>query len=279
MSDSLIDGVAKWLATQGYPLEMEIAHLASSAGFEVSQSDYYKDPEDEKFREIDLVLSRQRHVDNFHLGYHLLVECKSGKEKPWLVLSTPNHLLGTETAPRRDPGMRHFTVHGSFIANEYGDDLLLHATFDSLDRIFPRLSIDPTLGYGITEAHGKGNEIPFQAVVGATKAAFSYAERLGGVGLSVPFIFTIPLVITEAPLLSVVYDPGSPTLQISPIQRGLILWKPVVAGRSRMAVYVVQRAHAQAFLEQCRLSADWWLNHPAELLKELHDKRLGNVRA
>jgi len=167
MGGSLIENVASWLETQGYPLEMEIASIAQGCGFDVSQSDYYQDPEDNKYREIDLVLSLSKFSNRFHLSYNLLVECKSGKDKPWLLLSTQNYLKGTETLPTGDPQLRRFTVYGAFIGNDLGQDVLLRATHDQLDNIFPRLSMEDILGYGITQAFAKGNEVPFEGLISA----------------------------------------------------------------------------------------------------------------
>ena len=44
----------KWLNEQGYPLEMQVAESFRKAGFDVSQSDYYLDPETNILREIDV---------------------------------------------------------------------------------------------------------------------------------------------------------------------------------------------------------------------------------
>ena len=92
-------------------------------------------------------------------------------------------------------------------------------------------------------------------------------------GLSIPCAFTIPVLVIDAPLLSVVYAPGSDKLLITQIDRGALLWKHVVAGHSRIGVYVVHRSYAKAFLGECFKSAQWWTQFPDSLLNEAYENR------
>ena len=72
--------VRKWLASQGYPLEMRTARAMRKAGLAVRCSDYYIDPETGKARELDVAASR-----NVAIGEMLnsevcaLIECKAAK--------------------------------------------------------------------------------------------------------------------------------------------------------------------------------------------------------
>ncbi|MCL4303986.1 MAG: hypothetical protein KJ077_50345 [Anaerolineae bacterium] len=56
MSDkkSLETEIIEWLEKQGYPLEMQVASSFKEAGFVVSQSRLYKDPQTSIEREIDI---------------------------------------------------------------------------------------------------------------------------------------------------------------------------------------------------------------------------------
>lgn len=47
--------IRKWLKNQGYPLEMKVASQFRDAGFDVTLSNYYTDPENQANREIDVV--------------------------------------------------------------------------------------------------------------------------------------------------------------------------------------------------------------------------------
>ena len=54
MENDLEKRVADWLKTQGYPLEMRVASALREVGFDVSQSEYYNDPDTQTSREIDV---------------------------------------------------------------------------------------------------------------------------------------------------------------------------------------------------------------------------------
>jgi hypothetical protein len=272
MTESLEGKVASWLRDQGYPLEMEAAWISKSKGFDISQSDYYLDPEINQPREIDLVLKANRFTDRFNLEYSLFVECKSSRDKPWLLFSTENELVGT--VGKEDRSLHALTLYSAFISNDLGGDLLLQSTFDgNLQRLYPRLDTEPTLGYGMTQAFSKETEVPFKALMSATKAALFYVKRFGTLGLSIPFLFATPVVVIDVPLLSVVYTPGSPDLDIREVRRGLLHWKHVVAGRSRIGVYIVNRAEIDSFMNDCYESATWWINANDEKLAAIYSKK------
>lgn len=44
MSEQLEKKIEEWLEKQGYPLETRVARAFRNAGFNVVQSDYYRDP-------------------------------------------------------------------------------------------------------------------------------------------------------------------------------------------------------------------------------------------
>lgn len=77
-----------WLAEQGYPLEMKVAKAFQDAGFIVTQSSYYSDPETATQREIDVVAeSGGEWVDYFLLDVQFAISCKNTVKRPWIVFS------------------------------------------------------------------------------------------------------------------------------------------------------------------------------------------------
>jgi hypothetical protein len=95
----LKDKVKDWLLKEGYPLEMQSAIIFEEAGFQVSQGNYYEDPQTKKAREVDLVASlgkiiRDEDAPNFfesiklQITFRFIVECKSSKRYPWILFST-----------------------------------------------------------------------------------------------------------------------------------------------------------------------------------------------
>ena len=70
-----------WLNKQGYPLEMEVAKSFQEAEFQVSQSEYYIDPESEDSREVDVVASASKSYFRKVVKIKFIVECKVSKDK------------------------------------------------------------------------------------------------------------------------------------------------------------------------------------------------------
>ena len=138
--------------------------------------------------------------------------------------------------------------------------------------LFPRIDTEPTLGYGLTQAFTSGTDIPFKAMTSAIKASLSHVERFGTVFLSIPFLLAIPVLVIEAPLFSVVYDSKSSEFEINEITYGALLWKHVVAHRSRIGIFIVQRNNLEDFLNKCKASADWWSNLDEGFVTEIATK-------
>ncbi|MES9861888.1 MAG: hypothetical protein ABW160_22215 [Candidatus Thiodiazotropha sp. 4PDIV1] len=174
MAESLENKVMSWLDEQGYPLEMEAASIAKAHGFDVSQSDYYIDPEGDEPREIDLVVSSHNFTGKYSKSYNLFIECKSCKKsKPWVVFSNNNELIGH--ANTMDEHLIKMPKHSSYIASEYAKSILLNASANNIiDTIYPRLGVEPYLGHGVTQSFSTAGDIPFKAMMSSTKAAISY---------------------------------------------------------------------------------------------------------
>ena len=74
----LLPNLYEWLQKQGYPLEMEVASALRKKGLWVRQASYYKDPESDKSREIDVICTEAEVLGMAAL--HFVVECKASKK-------------------------------------------------------------------------------------------------------------------------------------------------------------------------------------------------------
>lgn len=83
----LKDRVATWLSEHGYPLEMKDARTLKQDGFGVVQSEYFDDPETGEPRETDVVAYEQSVGSNRQTIFALIAECKSGRDKPWVLFT------------------------------------------------------------------------------------------------------------------------------------------------------------------------------------------------
>ena len=98
--------IRKWLTKVGYPFELEAGRALRDAGWEVEQGHLYRDPLEDKTREIDVyarlaVGSRDPPVA---AKVSLAVECKSSTDKPWIIFTSyqTGPLAGIES--QRVPG-------------------------------------------------------------------------------------------------------------------------------------------------------------------------------
>lgn len=92
--------VLEWLDKQEYPLEMRVAREFQSHGFAVIQSEYYESGES-KSREIDVVAYKQRSFGSLLTRFTLVVECKSSKQKPWILFSLPTRISAPAMVAQR----------------------------------------------------------------------------------------------------------------------------------------------------------------------------------
>lgn len=276
MSASMQNRVASWLKDQGYPLEMAVARIARAVGFDVSQSDYYIDPESEVPREIDLMLNLQGYDQRFSPKYSIFVECKSSRDKPWIIFVNSHEKAPTKLSKL----LQLFELHSACISNELAQQLLQKfAHSNEFQHIYPRLNSFPMLGYGVTQAFANGSEVPFKALMSATKAAISHVRRFNTMGLSIPFVLAIPVVVIDAPLFSVSASVDSDDITLENIGVGVLHWKQVVAGTSGNGVYIVTREALPSFLTRCFESAQWWTNLDPEAFNEVYSEKNSDGRA
>jgi hypothetical protein len=96
--DDLPNRVRGWLSREGYPFELRIGRqLRQERYHDIEHGRYYRDPETEKWREIDIVataLAEPYFVKGESqarppiMSVRLVVECKHG-DRPWVIMASP----------------------------------------------------------------------------------------------------------------------------------------------------------------------------------------------
>lgn len=112
MGDSILDGIARWVEDSGRALELRVARAARQCGASgVALSFTYDDPVQQTKREGDVLASFSWVGPlNAACSLQLVVECKSGKEKPWVGIYD-----GRLAKVGSLPDWTYF-AHGSFTA-------------------------------------------------------------------------------------------------------------------------------------------------------------------
>src|SRR5688572_7290281 len=85
MTQTPYDRVATWLHRTGFPFEMRIAAAWERAGFDITQSVYYLDPESSAAREADILASRENLTESAWLRLTCIVECKAREDSGWVL--------------------------------------------------------------------------------------------------------------------------------------------------------------------------------------------------
>jgi len=172
---SWISKIKEWLEIHGHSLEMRVAKKFGENEFNVSQFEYFVDQETKSVRQMDVVASISRMIDNSVVTVNLIIECKYAKSKPWVILLTQKKLDKFTFFLRQLQG-RHPsdwkkipTLQGRLV----GSVLL------ALDKLLDidKFSVEPA-GYTVQEARFDSNYRPdpnqqdyaFEAVVQVSKS-------------------------------------------------------------------------------------------------------------
>lgn len=261
------DSVIKWLEKQGYPLEMSVARRFQKADFYVKISDFYKDFETEKPREIDI--TAQYHSDAlapvfFQVSFH--IECKSSPGKPWIlfVSDTSRGELGFPSE--------------KFVSSEiYRMFLAMMLDSKHREKFYPKFNSCPLLklpnvSYGITQAFTNGQDIPFSAVMSAVKSSISRIQMFEDLSLPVSKKFqcaaAFPVVVFDGTLLeSRMNENGE--IQLAEVESGTLYWKFPNPINSTPFVFVVTKNSLSDFVEKASVTAKTLIDLVSDFMPKL----------
>ncbi|MCK4395306.1 MAG: hypothetical protein KAW56_14395 [Candidatus Marinimicrobia bacterium] len=178
--------IKEWLSTQGYPLEMKVAAAFRKAGFEVIQSHYYIDPENNNYREIDVVAIMPDPKLSGVIDISFVVECKTSKKKPWLLFSS-------------DRILERWNILFSYCINsDRTREALIKKGFDRIKKLL-WMNKKGRIAYGLTQAFTSGDDITYKAAISVLKATISRKKQLEK-RIPAPFMFIFPVIIIEGQL-------------------------------------------------------------------------------
>lgn len=239
MTEDLQSKISRWLEQHGYPLEMRVAQLFASAGFEVTSSEYYIDPREGKAREIDVIATMSTQIQDVRFEMALVVECKSPRDAPWICFSS-------KTNATRDPKIgflaRICTREGKTLLTE------LSVNPDVTTRHLFELPARPA--YGIVNAFKENTDVPYHALLGARAAAEAlvahYDELQAPPERIESICITFPVVVTTAPLFNASLNPAG-HLDLQPTSHETVLRTGF--DRYYSAVEVVPEPALQSFAD------------------------------
>jgi hypothetical protein len=216
----LEERIGRWLETQGYPLEMQVARACELQGARVVQSDYYPD---------------------------LVFECKGSRDKPWVLFCTDQTRLSRVAQVAQRAGSRTARLLLRSIAN------------DPEVQSLPIFSLPAQTGYSITQAFTSGHDVCYTAVSGAASAAAAEAERpdVHQVNESL-FDFAevvFPVVVTDAKLFQARLN-QSLEIELDESHAGVLLWRNPMVGIPHTIVSILTLPGLPELVAQARESAE-----------------------
>lgn len=232
--DDLKDKVREWLGKGGYPLEMRVAQRLQRAGFGVVQSEYYKDQESGKWRETDVIAYEHHRGKTCRAIFSLVVECKSAKDKPWVLFTA------TDPYPAQLSVSRRATT-------EAGCSVLNVLSLNDELRRSKLFAVPERPGYGLTVAlRSSERDLAYEALQSVCKAALGIVARHGAVTAENLLPFAWPVIIINAPLFETYLDSDG-ALQTESIEKGLLIWKnPLVTRHTIVQIYTEEAFFSEA---------------------------------
>ena len=250
MSDEPIEvKLTKWLETQGYPLEMQVASALQVAGFRISQSDYYRDPETRASREIDLVAVQQRVFDDLLFRVTFTVECKTSRDKPWILFTSSR------------AGLAEPALVVQRAASPLGSTYLAQLVNDHDIAILPSFQIGDRPGYGLTQAFTSGQDVAYAAISTAAKAAFARTRRPPS---RRPPSFGIceiafPTIVIDGRLFEYYLTTEGQRI-IAEIPQGTLLWRNPLVGMPHTIIHICTLGGLSSFVDGAKHTAGALLN-------------------
>jgi hypothetical protein len=243
----LANMIRGWLEKSGFPFELRLGHALRAQGFTVIQGAYFRDPLTGVTREIDLYASHFRStmppgrlhqlgVPGSGLRLQLVIECKSSRDKPWVVFS----------APRGLSGLPPLTSTRGVVAQ----DLLLHTAPGTPGAEWVQ-NLPDRIGHGAVRAFADGKSgdpsgayAALQGVAAATTAIAADADRALAArrlsGVAVP----VPVIVLDGPLFEYYFDPERGEV-LEPVDRAYV----VAPGTTDNAWPLVTRVYAPTDLD------------------------------
>ena len=243
MDDDLGKKLDQWLRGEGYPFEMRVAQTFSRAGFNVTQSDYYTDPETHKPREIDLVATTAGKSANkviFRIVFP--IECKTTKDKPWVLFCPPDMRM----APPFRVAQR--------ITNDLGTVVSQHLASDENVQKLNIFGFRDSAGYSLMQGFkntGGAQDHAYLAICSVANAASAMAIRWKdhpNKNRIVEFIF--PVIVIDRRLFRCGLQPISEDIAVTEIQSGTLLWRNAPSPYSAIIIDIQTASSIEEFARQ-----------------------------
>ena len=209
---------------------MEVASIFRKHKFEVSQGIYYSDPETIEAREIDVVATKGDFKG--FLEIFIVIECKSSKDKPWVLFSS-----GETSSGLWKFGILSELAWAKITRRISGEEA------DPITKL-PWFHKDRN-GHGMAVAFGKGKDPAYKALLSALKASIDCAKHQSPWGFQ-NLRFAFPVIVLEGNLFEARLGSDGDVV-VQEIDEGFVTLSRTIAGYPSCSVHVVTRGRLDAF--------------------------------
>jgi hypothetical protein len=221
---------------------MVVAAAMRRAGASVIQSDYYTDPEDRKtLREIDVTATWRKHdlIEDALAKMTLRVECKQSRDKPWVAFTSRHAgLAGPARVVQR-------------AVNPLGETFLEKVSNLAETQALPLFTLSERVAYGVTQAFTSGNDVAYQAMMSAAKAA-----RATALEPQYPRMMEVifPVVVIDGHLFECFLDDEN-RIRVEECEEVVVAWRHGVVDVHSI-VHIVTLNALDGFSERAMATAD-----------------------
>ena len=232
------EAVARWIRSEGYPLEFRTAKIFNECHYTVRQGEFTRGSR-EAPREIDVVAYRTRPnpAKGFARIEHV-VECKWSKDKPWVIFTSEGHSIHPRACAVQ-------TIASG------GGAKMLRALVTPPHNI-ERLSLFKSgqrSGFGGRQAFSDKADTVYGALQGVVSKAFSEAshvdERPQGWRTT---IFVFPVIVLDGALFEAFWDDATNDLRTEPVDLMRLHWRGSDRWRQHATVDIVRIEHLATYL-------------------------------
>jgi hypothetical protein len=247
--------VHKWLNDQGYPLEMQVAKSFLGSSYKVTQSYFYTDPENSDSREIDVVASYSDHLG--HLTISLIFECKSCKDKPWILFTS-------ESSTFFGNRVNAFAVIDGFTR---GTVLEAFRNTGPEEFKFPWFNKHIRNGYGISAVFNNGGgDVTYTAIMSVLKASIAIMRESSDD--SFPRVqLNFPIIVTDSPLFEA-YMNENGEIKLNEITDGYLSFYKEISNYEGTFIHIISSKHLSVIVKESEELIIFLKNKLGDILSE-----------
>lgn len=260
------DRVHEWLASEGYPVELQVARAFRKAGFRAHHAMMYDDENTAKKREIDVVATKQFGQDGRWIRIVVVAECKNNSKKPWVCFTDTEHTLNENQRIKQ-------RITGGF------GRMLLDGVYTSKCLFNKGLfQIPQQCASSMTTAFRNANDhkdYAYSAAASVVDASTAIAKRFHKSQIAA---IVFPVIIVEGYIYqSHLSEVGE--MELNQVDESVLLWKNRAVGHPNTIINVINKAMLDQFVNRCRETADALFGIDKEQLGVVLGRPSGNIKS